>query len=226
MRWLMMAAVGLTLLGGCAASRDPTYDALAKRTRGVEPLSVAETKLVNDHDAYLEEIRLAGVKRDAEQAREREAVAQTERDIADLRAKRDAGKKLTPQQTARLAKVEADDVAAKQLAERQKQAAIDAQETYLPPSEQNCGLIGCISSPYTQAKLYPQRNGSGIDPIGQPTSFAIGKAGVPDATTTVGAVSYLTWRRTQRDGGSMYSCEETIAVKNGKIGGYRFIGNC
>jgi hypothetical protein len=77
MRWLMIAAVGLTLLGGCAASRDPTSDALAKRTRGVEPLSVAETKLVNDDDAYFEEIRLAGVKRDSEQAREREAVAQT-----------------------------------------------------------------------------------------------------------------------------------------------------
>jgi hypothetical protein len=104
--------------------------------------------------------------------------------------------------------------------------AQDDADVSLPPSQQSCGWLGCIASPYTQAKLNPQRNGSGIEPVGQAVGYAIATAGVPDASVAVGSVTYMTWRRTQRDGGSIYACEETIAVKAGKIAAYRFAGNC
>lgn len=112
------------------------------------------------------------------------------------------------EQALALAKIDAEE----------KQLATE-RELILPPSQQNCGLLGCVSSPYLKAKLSP-------DLIGHPVSEAIGLAGAPDNSVPIGNVTYLTWRRVQRDGSALYACQETVSVRDNRIGGYRFEGNC
>ena len=162
-----------------------------------EPLTADETALIAKYNEEVEE------QKRIDQA-DLEAKEQLERETEEAKATRSAGKPLTEQQRTLLAQAD------------QRQ---EAAELALPPSHRNCGLLGCVSSPYLQAKL-----GYGI--VGRPVGDAIGLAGAPTASVTTGSVTYLTWRRVQQDRSALYVCEETVSVRNNRIGGYRFDGNC
>ncbi len=83
----------------------------------------------------------------------------------------------------------------------------------------SCGLLACVSSGYLAAKLGP-------DLLGQPVGAALDRAGAPSATFNVAGVDYLSWRRQQQDGGAVYSCEERIQTRGGRVTDYSRSGNC
>lgn len=97
-------------------------------------------------------------------------------------------------------------------------ACANASDQY---GSRSCGLIGCVSSPYLKAKFSP-------DIIGAPVASAIAAAGAPDSTYTdpSSGISYLTWRRTQQDGGGVLSCQEVLTVKDSIVRNYRYDGHC
>jgi hypothetical protein len=86
--------------------------------------------------------------------------------------------------------------------------------------ERNCGVLGCISSPYLQARM----DGS---VIGKPIATVIQKMGLPDKTYQDGSVQYLSWVRMTEDAelGEM-RCTETVTVQGGTVASYHFNGNC
>lgn len=77
----------------------------------------------------------------------------------------------------------------------------------------------CVSSGHLKAKLSPTV-------IGEPVAVALQRAGAPNSSYRDGDQDYLTWRRTQRDGSALYSCEERVTARKGVIVSYRFDGNC
>jgi hypothetical protein len=206
-QWPITIAVLLTLiLTACQRQTvppDPTSQALMKQNKN-EPLTPAETALVT---AYQEQIKQEAAILRAERAANDQLKQQTQQ----ARDKRSAGEKLTLAESELLAKADQEE------AKRKEQAA--AAELRLPPSQPNCGLLGCVSSPFLRAKL-------GDRVVGRPVSEAVGIAGAPTASVAVGNITYLTWRRMQRDGSALYVCEETVSVRDSQIGGYRFEGNC
>lgn len=77
---------------------------------------------------------------------------------------------------------------------------------------QRCGLLGCISSPYTKAKLHPSV-------VGTPIQAVIRSMGPPDKSykDSVGTET-ISWTRTQHDSGvGTISCTEIITVINGVV---------
>ena len=94
-----------------------------------------------------------------------------------------------------------------------------AAQNNSPYGRRACGLLACISSPYLKAKLTPSM-------IGSPVSVALREAGAPTSSYRDGDDDHLVWRREQRDGSALYSCEERIVARRGIITSYRFDGHC
>lgn len=94
-----------------------------------------------------------------------------------------------------------------------------AAQNESPYGRRACGLLACISSPYLKAKLSPSM-------IGSPVSVALRAAGAPTSSYRNGDEDHLVWRREQRDGAALYTCEERVVASKGVVTSYRFDGNC
>lgn len=85
-----------------------------------------------------------------------------------------------------------------------------------------CGLLGCLSSPYLQARGSERL-------IGQPVEQAIAAlGGAPDSALDIGDTKrVLTWSRVQTDASvGTLSCTETLIEQDGRVTGYSAEGHC
>ena len=86
---------------------------------------------------------------------------------------------------------------------------------------EGCGLLGCVSSPYLQAR--------GTNAIGQSVQSAVAQmGGAPDSAIQINAsTSVMTWRRQQYDASlGQLACTETLTAVNGMVLQYSHRGNC
>ena len=90
------------------------------------------------------------------------------------------------------------------------------------PSQNGCGLLACITSPYLRAKAGP-----GI--VGMPLPAAIATmGGAPTSTVESGpGRTFMTWTRTQNDRDTgLLSCNESLEVQAGRVIGWMAQGHC
>lgn len=91
------------------------------------------------------------------------------------------------------------------------------------PPHEGCGLIGCITSPYLQAR------GSAHALIGYPVATAVSvMGGAPTSQVDLGdGTRAMTWTRSQndRDFGQL-SCSETVIIRGTTINQYSRRGHC
>ena len=87
--------------------------------------------------------------------------------------------------------------------------------------ERQCGLIGCVSSPYLHAK-------GSTKLIGTPVASAVSQMGsAPTSSVDLGnGTTLMSWTRNQHGDAGMLSCTENVTVKSGTVIDYSGKGHC